>query len=60
MLNLSYPRDQSVNDIENRSFILKFPSTDYIINDARLITDPLISKTGVATSFRNSRVGPGA
>ena len=64
ILNLSYPRGQSVNDMvdrnkfDNRKFTLKFPSIDDVVNDAKDTIDPLIFKIDIARAFRNLRVYP--
>ena len=64
ILNLSYPKGQSVNDIvdknkfDNRKFTLKFLSIDDVVRDANAIDDPLIFKIDVARAFRNLRVDP--
>ena len=64
ILNLSYPKGQSLNDhvdklnFDGRPFTLTFPSVDDIVEHILQITDPLIFKIGVARAFRNLRVDP--
>ena len=64
ILNLSYPRGQSLNDyfdkfnFDSRPFTLKFPSVDDIVELILQFTDPLIFKIDVARAFRNLRVDP--
>ena len=64
ILNLSYPKGQSVNDIvyknkfDNRKFTLKFPSINDVVRDANTIDDTLIFKIDVAKAFLNLRVDP--
>ena len=64
ILNLSYPKGQSLNDqvdklnFDSRQFTLKFPSVDNIVECILQITDPLIFKIDVARAFRNLRVDP--
>ena len=64
ILNLSYPRGQSLNDavdkcnFDARPFTLKFPSVDNIVERILQVSDPLIFKIDVARAFRNLRVDP--
>ena len=64
ILNLSYPRGQSLNDavdklnFDARPFTLKFPSVDNIVERILQVKDPLIFKIDVARAFRNLRVDP--
>ena len=63
ILNLSYPRGQSINDtvdnekFDSRSFILTFPSIDVIVIDSKIITDPLVFNRCIK-SMQNLRVDP--
>ena len=64
ILNLSYPKGQSLNDhvdklnFNGRSFTLKFPSVDDVVGRILQIEDPLIFKLDMARAFRNLRVDP--
>ena len=64
ILNLSHPKGQSVNDcvdkvrFDGRSFTLKFPSVDDIVERILEVEDPLLFKIDVARAFRNLRVDP--
>ena len=64
ILNLSYPKGQSLNDVvdklnfDGRPFALKFPSVDDIVECILQTDDPLIFKTDVARAFRNLRIDP--
>ena len=64
ILNLSYPKGQSLNDhvdklnFDGRSFTLKFPSVDDVVGHILQIEDPLIFKIDMARAFRNVRVDP--
>ena len=64
ILNLSYPKGQSLNDavdklnFDGRPFTLEFPSVDDIVERILQVEDPLIFKIDVARAFRNLRVDP--
>ena len=65
ILNLSYPKGNSVNDqvdkrmFDNRPFTLRFPSVDDIVMDIlNCDDDPVIFKVDIARAFRNLRADP--
>ena len=65
ILNLSYPKGNSVNDhvdkqhFDHNKFILIFPTIDDIANEIVSIgKDTLLAKIDVARAFRNLRVDP--
>ena len=65
ILDLSFPRGQSVNDqvdrekFDNSEFLLKFPSVDDIVDEiCRSNDDVTIAKIDMARAFRNLRVDP--
>ena len=65
ILNLSYPRINSVNDkvtrnlFDGQQFLLKFPTVDHIINQIKATEGMvLLAKIDIARAFRNLHVDP--
>ena len=65
ILNLSYPHGHSLNGnvdklhFDGKTFVLKFPSVDDIVNEiCEYSTELLISKIDISRAFRNLRVDP--
>ena len=65
ILNLSYPRTNSVNDrvtrdfFDGQQFLLKFPTVDNIIDQIKTTEGRvLLAKIDIARAFRNLRIDP--
>ena len=65
IVNLSYPKGQSVNDCINDgvyddvTFTLKYPTVDQIVHKVQEFdSDVLLSKIDISRAFRNLRVDP--
>ena len=64
ILNLSHPKDASVNDNVTRDkfdgtpFALKFQTIDNIVSEIRQCEDPVIFKVDITRAFRNLWVDP--
>ena len=66
ILNLSYPKGQSLNDnvdkqlFDGKRFTLKFPTIDDICNEiGKNPNEILMSKIDISRAFRNLRIDPG-